>query len=408
MRWNLERTLVRMVILSLLVAACGATPTPTAVPTSTPTATLPPTATPTATPTSTPTLTPSPTPPSPQALLEEAFGILGEMESWHLDMDMQMTMEVEGLTLDIPLIFAADYQAPDRMQGTFSADLMGMALEMDVVVIGDTAYVTEPETGEWTISSDPATSFAPEEFTGLDPDRLEDLVLVGEETLDDMPMYYLEGMAPAEEVGMDQLDLDVGVQGELQVGYWIGVEDSLLRKATIDGELLVLGEQEATMQLSATATYSGFGEPVVIEPPELSTPTPVPPTDTPTAVPPTATPVPPTHTPTATPKPRPQPTATPKPKATATEAPPPAPQPSQGCYLFQNFLGADVTVTLTAQDWEWSDSFLLAPGAEKAYCLDPGRYTYTLDAPPPWGSTNGELTVQAGDMFLFPIRGREG
>jgi hypothetical protein len=329
------------------------------------------------------------------------------MASWHLDMEMQMTMEMQGLTLDIPLIFAADYQAPDRMQGTLSADLMGMALEMDMIVIGETAYVTDPETGEWTVSSDPATSFAPEEFTGLDPDRLEDLVLVGEEALDDVPVYHLKGTTPAEELGMGQLDLDVGVQGELQVGYWIGVEDSLLRQATMDGELSVLGEEEATVQLSATATYSGFGEPVVIEPPELPTPTPIPPTDTPTALPPTDTPVPPTDTPTATPTPKPQPTATPKPKPTATEAPPPAPAPNQGCYLFQNFLGADVTVTLTAQDWEWSDSFTLAPGGEKAYCLDPGRYTYTLDAPPPWGSTNGELTVQAGDKFLFPIRGRE-
>jgi hypothetical protein len=407
MRRNLMPARVGMVILSLMVAACGATPTPTAVPTTTPTATLPPTSTPTATPTSTPTLTPSPTPPSPQALLEAAFGALGEMASWHLDMEMQMTMEMQGLTLDIPLIFAADYQAPDRMQGTLSADLMGMALEMDMIVIGETAYVTDPETGEWTVSSDPATSFAPEEFTGLDPDRLEDLVLVGEEALDDVPVYHLKGTTPAEELGMGQLDLDVGVQGELQVGYWIGVEDSLLRQATMDGELSVLGEEEATVQLSATATYSGFGEPVVIEPPELPTPTPIPPTDTPTALPPTDTPVPPTDTPTATPTPKPQPTATPKPKPTATEAPPPAPAPNQGCYLFQNFLGADVTVTLTAQDWEWSDSFTLAPGGEKAYCLDPGRYTYTLDAPPPWGSTNGELTVQAGDKFLFPIRGRE-
>jgi serine protease Do len=66
-----------------------------------------------------------------------------------------------------------------------------------------------------------------------------------------------------------------------------------------------------------------------------------------------------------------------------------------------------VTVTLTAQDWQWSDNFVLAPGGEKEYCLDPGRYTYTLDAPPPWGSTNGELPVQAGDRYLFPIRGRE-
>jgi hypothetical protein len=95
------------------------------------------------------------------------------------------------------------------------------------------------------------------------------------------------------------------------------------------------------------------------------------------------------------------------PAPTPTEAPPSELPPDKGCYLFQNFLGADVTVTLTAQDWAWSDAFTLAPGGENPYCLDPGRYTYTLDAPPPWGSTNGELVVQAGDRFLFPIRGRQ-
>ncbi|MGD9047346.1 MAG: hypothetical protein PVF77_04790, partial [Anaerolineae bacterium] len=143
--------------------------------------------------------------------------------------------------------------------------------------------------------------------------------------------------------------------------------------------------------------------------PASDTPTPVPPTDTPTKAPPTDTPVPPTNTP-VPPTPTAPPTAPPKPKPTNTPSqpaePPPMP-PEKGCYLFQNFLGADVTVTLTAQDWQWSDAFTLAPGGENPYCLDPGRYSYTLDAPPPWGSTNGELVVKAGDRYLFPIRGRE-
>ena len=70
-----------------------------------------------------------------------------------------------------------------------------------------------------------------------------------------------------------------------------------------------------------------------------------------------------------------------------------------------NHIGAELTITFTAQDWEWSDSFQIAANGTKEYCLDPGRYTYTIDAPPPWGSTNGELEVHAGDMFVWPIRG---
>lgn len=62
---------------------------------------------------------------------------------------------------------------------------------------------------------------------------------------------------------------------------------------------------------------------------------------------------------------------------------------------------------MTAQDWQWNDVFTVPPGGEHLYCLDPGRYTYTIDVPPPWLSINGELVVQAGDRYLFPIRGRE-
>ncbi len=77
----------------------------------------------------------------------------------------------------------------------------------------------------------------------------------------------------------------------------------------------------------------------------------------------------------------------------------------KGCYLFQNQLNAEVTVTLTNQSNNQNQTFKLAPGAEAEKCLDPARWTYTLDAPPPWNSVNGELRVAAGDNYYFPIQG---
>ena len=76
---------------------------------------------------------------------------------------------------------------------------------------------------------------------------------------------------------------------------------------------------------------------------------------------------------------------------------------SLGCYLFQNQLGAEITITFTAQGRDWNNTFPLAVDAEREECFEPGAYTYTLDAPPPWGSTNGEMDVAAGDNFYFPI-----
>lgn len=76
---------------------------------------------------------------------------------------------------------------------------------------------------------------------------------------------------------------------------------------------------------------------------------------------------------------------------------------NQGCYLFQNQVGPELTITFTNKDSGKSETFKVPGNGEVQKCFAPGRYTYTLDAPPPWGSTNGELTVEAGDAFLFPI-----
>ncbi len=75
----------------------------------------------------------------------------------------------------------------------------------------------------------------------------------------------------------------------------------------------------------------------------------------------------------------------------------------KGCYTFQNQLGPELTITFTRRGDGWNVTFKVPPDGQNRQCFDPGNYTYTLDAPPPWGSTNGELTVAAGDNFLFPI-----
>ena len=77
----------------------------------------------------------------------------------------------------------------------------------------------------------------------------------------------------------------------------------------------------------------------------------------------------------------------------------------QGCYRFQNQLGSELTVTFTRTENGKGTTFKVGGNGEVDKCFAPGRYTYTIDAPPPWNSINGELTVQAGDAFLFPISG---
>jgi hypothetical protein len=269
MRGNHWIVLTTVAVLSLVVAACGPTPTPIP-PTDTPTP-LPPTDTPTPTPptatptpTFTPTPTPTPTPPSPEAMLEAAFSAL-ETESYHFEMDMEMAVTEGGITMEIPFTFAGDFQAPDRVQGTMSMSFLGMTMESEFITIGETTYATNMDTGEWEVSTEEASPFAPEDFTGIDPADIEDLAIVGEETPDGTPVYHLSGMVSAQELG----DTLGEAEGELQVDYWIGVADGRLLQNAIEGELTAEG---GTIGLLATTIYSDYGQSVTIEPPELPAP----------------------------------------------------------------------------------------------------------------------------------------
>lgn len=74
-----------------------------------------------------------------------------------------------------------------------------------------------------------------------------------------------------------------------------------------------------------------------------------------------------------------------------------------GCYILENQLALQLTITLSRADG-WSDSFQLAPGTTREYCAPPGTYNYTISLPPPLSSMSGVLTIKAGDRFYLPLK----
>lgn len=78
-----------------------------------------------------------------------------------------------------------------------------------------------------------------------------------------------------------------------------------------------------------------------------------------------------------------------------------------GCFVFQNPLGVVVTITLTDATTNVGNTFGVEPRTDFEQCFIPGQYTYTLDAPPPWESTNGQISIDAGERLIFQIRPEE-
>ena len=168
---------------------------------------------------------------------------------------------------------------------------------------------------------------------------IRDLSVEGIDTLDNVDTYRTAEVLSAESSAASSL---IGVpvegwQGELKVAYWVGVDDSLIRKFTIGGELESNGQHRAFV--SMIVGLSDFGAEFIIEVPELDLNS--------------------TATPLLTPTPIARPTAssanTPTPEPTATATPDVAKTPVSSS-------GLSPRPTVAPTDGLWAGELVPEPG----------------------------------------------
>ena len=269
---------ILLLLLFTLLAACGpseeeiATQTAAAwTPTPTKTNTPPPTPTPlppTETPTPEPSLTPQPVGDAPpiEEILELTNTSMAAAESYHFELVASLETLMSGIPLNIPLTFSGDFLAPDNMQGTLSIYLFGTVTETQFVTIGDLAYSTDVETGEWVQDAESLLPFDPNDFVGSFQIELTDPQLIGIEDVDGIQAYHLVGVIPSDNLGEDFAGADSEVQGE----YWIGVDNHLIYRLTMVLSLiseLIEGSGESELKINVELTLSDYGKEVVIESP---------------------------------------------------------------------------------------------------------------------------------------------
>ena len=284
------RITLGLIFLIILTACTQTDAAPTPVPTAAPTIT--PTPVPTPSPTATPVPSPTPAPTatatatfvpvisleatsdlSPQQIMEKAIAAMAEVESFHFEIESTVSISSDDTDVGLPIDFTGDFQAPDRIRGKLSLSLGFFTIEMETIAIGDTAYITNLESGEWEESSglgfgvpNPAELAVP---VGV---SLVDLTLIGEEELDGIRVFHLKGAPPASLFG-DASD-------DAEADFWIGVDDFRTRQVTASGQVSLGGgggfglpfggaDLAGSATIVLTAKFSDYDKPVVIEAPAI-------------------------------------------------------------------------------------------------------------------------------------------
>ena len=275
-----------------MTEAPNASPEPTPNPTPASTASLESTSAPTAAPTDAiketvaDTSKPGPGSMSVREVLDASHAAMQALGSAHVFHETNTTVR------DMVVLFVrldGDYQAPDRFQYTVETGFGAVSQTMEFLFTGSGGLRKDPASGSWNADpesrntfpllspdGDPSEGFTlvynPEVFDGFH-------VALGE--LEGERVYHLKGNPSAETASEAMSALQMAVLGygpnessfettEVEVEYWIGVEDLLVRKARglfgIESRNPNTGSLD-TVKTESTVIFSDHNEPVNIQTP---------------------------------------------------------------------------------------------------------------------------------------------
>lgn len=217
-------------------------------------------------------------PPSAQTVLELTAAAMDNVESVHMEVDIQYEgAEAETyIVVDLEPTERSHLVRTDR-SGAFSGAFI---IETELIVIGRDTYLKDSWTGEWE-------EMAPSEqepelgafSTGYALEMAERFSLVGKEVLYGESVYHLKG-AISGEARSGLLDGPYAETGGGEVEYWsgtaeywVGVKDFLVRRAVLQTEVPVdksMDDSGAdTLKTKYVAILSDYGKPVDVQAPEV-------------------------------------------------------------------------------------------------------------------------------------------
>ena len=205
---------------------------------------------------------------SPKAILSAAHTSMSALDSYHAELRLAWVDDETDTGYALCTRSAIDFQAPDRVLGHYSTFGAWGEYATEIISIGHSVYQTDYTTGKWEWAPLPPVDSANllEIFgddTTADP---TDSSIIGIERLNDVEVYRIGGTVSAQAF-YNIASISGESDNSLQAVFWVGVEDSLVRKVSAEG---VIDDMKSfPINISITIEYSAFGEEIVIEAPQV-------------------------------------------------------------------------------------------------------------------------------------------
>ncbi|MCY4528470.1 MAG: hypothetical protein OXD46_05495 [Chloroflexi bacterium] len=150
-----------------------------------------------------------------------------------------------------------------------SLDSDEVSTEVEIIALEDTTYLKLLSNDMWVITTEPFTPYGDLFSFGPFSTDFDDGVIAAfdspmRDELAGESVHYVRGPVSGDALA-DLLDSFADTGGEGVVEFWVGVDDSLVRKMLIEAKL---PDEEGTVTMQIIMTLSDFGKPVDIQAPE--------------------------------------------------------------------------------------------------------------------------------------------
>ena len=196
-------------------------------------------------------------------VLADAVAAVDTMQTFHFRLEHENG--ASRIPLDLDLVTAeGNVVVPDRLWARLEAKAGRQTVRVEVIGVGDEGWITNPFNRQWQPLPSGTTIkdvFDPAQGVKVVADSLMDPQVTGEEEVDGVPSYVLEGTVESDVLEAAAPIAEPGFT--IRVRAWVGKDDSLMRRIDLEGPIAADEPPDIVRKLH----ISRYNEPVTVTPP---------------------------------------------------------------------------------------------------------------------------------------------
>ncbi|MBN2168985.1 MAG: hypothetical protein JW738_07055 [Actinobacteria bacterium] len=206
---------------------------------------------------------------SPEDIVEKAIAAQGELKSVQLEMISDMELKSPGDSRTVSTSYKGLFERPNKWKMV----IQSAGMKSEVVIIGQEAYVKEPGSDTWLRRKSDVlgTSSSSEDVVDLEymssasdvrlVDRKDDRyhLQFNLDVVSNAALFNVSGISEADK------SLLAGKKANMEI--WVLKDRLYIEKAILSFNSNPTGEEVGGIRVSIETRFSGFNEPVSIEPP---------------------------------------------------------------------------------------------------------------------------------------------